>query len=241
MTNANALTKLKKARRGTLSAQIVEQMETCIKDGVWPIGEKVPSEMELMETFGVSRNTVREAILALVYAGILQSYPGDGTYVLSDGRLDAALQLRIKAARLSEIVETRMILETDIARYAAERGTAADLDRLLEVKQARERPDLDQETFIQYDQEFHLKIAEQCHNSLLYDVYKSFLCGFNEELLGYYLNRPDTDRQHREHHNLFLAISEHRGDDAARIVKNLLETEKRLLQDSLELNRANEH
>ena len=109
MTNANALTKLKKARRVTLSAQIVEQMETCIKDGVWPIGEKVPSEMELMETFGVSRNTVREAILALVYAGILQSYPGDGTYVLSDGRLDAALQLRIKAARLSEIVETRMI------------------------------------------------------------------------------------------------------------------------------------
>jgi len=230
----NALTKLKKARRVTLSAQIVEQMEDCIKDGVWPIGDKIPSEVELMETFGVSRNTVREAILALVYAGILQSYPGDGTYVLSDGRLGAALQLRIKTAHLSEIIETRMILETDIARFAAERGTAEDLDKLLEIKKSRERPTLDQETFIQYDQEFHLKIAEQCHNSLLYDVYKSFLCGFNEDLLEYYLNSPDTDRQHREHHNLFVAVSEHRGDDAARIVKNLLETEKRILQHSFD-------
>lgn len=80
---------LKKAKRTTLSGRIVEQMEQCITDNVWVVGEKIPNELELMERFGAGRNTVREASASLVCAGILKSVPGDGTYVSGRGKMDA--------------------------------------------------------------------------------------------------------------------------------------------------------
>ena len=56
-------------------------MERAIASGVWTVGEKIPPEPELMAHFGVSRNTLREAIQALIHGGVLQARQGDGTYI----------------------------------------------------------------------------------------------------------------------------------------------------------------
>lgn len=223
------MTNFKKPKRVTLSAQIVEQMEQCMEDGIWHVGEKIPSEAELMETFGVSRNTIREAVSSLAYAGILRSIPGDGTYVLSKNRLEAAFQERMKLAHLSEILETRLVLETDLVRFAAERSTREDIEILARLALARSDPRLDKLEFIRQDRDFHLQIARQSHNKLLCHLYDSFLNAYNEELVSAYLNCPDAHRQHEEHNALYHAVAEGNGEKAAEIVQDLLSREQQML------------
>ncbi len=63
----------KKTSRVSLVEQVVMQIESLIEKGHWEIGDKLPPELELMEEFDVSRNTLREAIRALVHAGLLET------------------------------------------------------------------------------------------------------------------------------------------------------------------------
>lgn len=72
------------------------RLEELIGSGEWPVGFRVPPEPELVRALGVSRNTVREAVRALVHVGMLDPRPGDGTYVRADTGPDAALE---RAAR----------------------------------------------------------------------------------------------------------------------------------------------
>lgn len=214
----------------TLSSQITAQMERCIEQGDWAVGSKIPSEMELVTTFSVSRNTVRESILALVYAGVLQSIPGDGTYVVQDGQFSAVMQKRVQLARQSDILETRMILETNIARLACERSADKDLILLKNKKEQRENPSLGNQEFIKANQAFHMQIASQCHNSLLYDLYVSFLAVFETELLTAYMNNPQADRQHRLHNDLHTAILKKDCPHAIETMTAIMPQEKKLLQ-----------
>ncbi len=220
------MTELSKPMRITLSAQILRQMEQCILSGSWQTGQKIPGEMELMSQFGVSRNTVREAIQSLVYAGILQTRPGDGTYVLCRNRFDAALQSRLHAANLDEILETRLVLETDIVRFAALRRTPAELEALHQALADRDQPDLEKHQFILADSAFHLKVAELCHNTLLYDMYRSMLV-FLERLVEAYLFTSGFDRQLEEHSALYQAIVDRDAMQAMEIVRMLVASEQR--------------
>ena len=62
--------------RISLVDQTIAQLHACIEGGDWPIGTRIPTESELGEQFGVGRNTVREAIRALGYAGMLETRQG---------------------------------------------------------------------------------------------------------------------------------------------------------------------
>ena len=216
---------LSKPQRLTLSTQILRQMEQCILHNVWAIGEKIPGELELMAQFGVSRNTVREAVQSLAYAGVLQTRPGDGTYVLCRDKFDAALQTRLRDARLSEILETRLVLETDIVRLASLRRQEQEVAALAAMLAQRDAPDLEKREFVQADSAYHLKVAELCHNCLLFDLYRSLLA-FLEELVEAYLFSSGFDRQLAEHQALYRAIASQNADEAARIVHCLVLSER---------------
>lgn len=219
------MTQLQKPKRTTLSAQIVEQMERCIKTGVWPVGGRIPGEAELMESFGVSRNTVREATLSLVHAGLLQATPGDGTYVISSDRLDAALQRRLRDAKLREIMEVRYTLEVNIARLAATFSEEDDLRALTEIYEKRAQAELNSEEFVRLDLEFHTQIARQCHNKLMYDLYASCV-SFIEDAIRIYQIKSDDYRQSVEHEALYNAIMAHDPDSAVAAAQALLDMEK---------------
>ena len=64
-----------------LYRQIREQLSADLRNGVWKLGDLLPSELELGERFGVSVGTVKQAILALVREGMLTRQPGKGTFV----------------------------------------------------------------------------------------------------------------------------------------------------------------
>src|SRR4051812_8015427 len=126
-------------RSSTLSAQVADQLRALIADGTWPLGSRIPAELRLTEELGVSRNTVREALRALVHTGLLEARPGDGTYVRADSELRVSLGRRVAAADLRDAFEARALLEREGARRAAERADAdqiAELRRLLAARDA---------------------------------------------------------------------------------------------------------
>src|SRR5699024_11842694 len=121
---------LKKANRMSLVEQVISQIENLIESGHWTVGSKLPPEMELMEQFAVSRNTLREAIHALVHARLLETKQGSGTIVRSKNILDAALKNHMKKATLLETVDVRIALEKQAVQLAAQHRTDQDLERL---------------------------------------------------------------------------------------------------------------
>lgn len=124
---------IQKINRLSLVEQVAEQMEQLIEQGQWKVGEKLPPEMELMDKFGVSRNTLREAIRALVHAGLLETKQGSGTLVRSTSVLGAALKRHVKKSTMMETLEVRFALEKQAAKMAAERRTEGDLAKLRRV------------------------------------------------------------------------------------------------------------
>ncbi|WP_030669791.1 FadR/GntR family transcriptional regulator [Streptomyces sp. NRRL B-1347] len=175
---------LRTTARTNLVDLVIAQMESLIADGEWPVGAKIPAEPQLVEQLSVGRNTVREAVRALVHTGMLEPRQGDGTYVRASSGLGAAVQRRLREAGVLEAYEVRASLERDAARYAAERRTPEDLDVLRTALDERGRAweAGDIEAFIEADMAFHRAVAAAAHNSVLADLYGHLSDGMRSTL-----------------------------------------------------------
>lgn len=166
---------LQRPTRSTLVEQVASQLEKLIEEGQWPVGERIPPEPELVEKLGVSRNTIREAIRALIHAGLLRTRQGDGTYVVASSSLGPVLQRRMERSKLSETLEVRAALEQEAARLAAQRRTADDIKQIqitLGACGAAEQSG-DMEAYITADLAFHKQVIVAAHNRLLSELYDS--------------------------------------------------------------------
>lgn len=151
------------------AAKVTQHLRKRIALGGFPTGARLPTERELAEALGVSRNTVREAIRSLSNDGIVETTRGrgGGTFVvdlhLSDlpDRADLANEFR---EFITQHMEYRMLIEPGAARLAAERGRESERRKLVDLL-ASEVPDL--ATYHRVDTEFHLFIAETSGNSVL--------------------------------------------------------------------------
>ena len=75
---------LQHAERLSLVERVIDQLRTQITAGSWECGERIPTEPQLSDMLGVGRNTVREAVRALVHTGLLEVRQGAGTFVRSN-------------------------------------------------------------------------------------------------------------------------------------------------------------
>ncbi len=164
---------LRSTARTNLVDLVIAQMESLISDGEWPVGTKIPAEPLLVEQLAVGRNTVREAVRALVHTGMLEPRRGDGTYVRASSDFGAAVQRRVRKASVLEAYEVRASLERDAARYAAERRTPEDLAALRAALDERGRAweSGDTEAFVDADMTFHRAVAAAAHNAVLAELY----------------------------------------------------------------------
>jgi len=163
-------------QRRSLVDQAIEALRVHITAGTWPVGERIPTEPELVASLGVGRNTVREATRALVHAGLLETRQGDGTYVRATSELAGALRRRAGHAALLEVFEVRRALELEAVCLAAQRRTDADLARVqvvLDERSARWAAG-DVEGFVEQDAAFHAAIAAASHNEMLRQLYDDF-------------------------------------------------------------------
>ncbi|WP_338752759.1 FadR/GntR family transcriptional regulator [Bacillus sp. FJAT-52991] len=164
---------ISKIKRVSLVDQVISQMEALIESGEWQVGDRIAPELELMEQFAVSRNTLREAIRSLVHAGLLQTRQGSGTFVCSSSVLEVALHRRIQQSNLLEILEVRHALEREAAQLAAARRSKKDLEQLKTYLSACQEAakSKDHEAYTEADIQLHKAIAEATHNHLLIDLY----------------------------------------------------------------------
>jgi DNA-binding FadR family transcriptional regulator len=158
-------------------AQVEEQIREAILSGQFSQGDKLPPETQLAEQFGVSRPTVREALGALVSAGLIRKLPGvaGGSFVnsVTTDSLSRALStsvdtiLRLGALDLEELGAVRHILEVPAAGLAAESRTDEHLARLRAIVERQKTTTIDDPDIPSYDLAFHTTIAHASGNRLL--------------------------------------------------------------------------
>ena len=197
--------KLKQAKRLTLVEQVVSQIEALIQSGTWPVGTRIPAEPELVNDLGVSRNTVREAVRALIHAGLLEARQGDGTYVCSSSDLGAALFRRLQRATIAETLEVRYALEREAVRLAALRRTSEDVVILRELLARIESES--SESYIQADVELHLAIAASTQNTVLMDLYEYMSEALRKSIMGILDDSALTQTSHTAHRAIVEAIA----------------------------------
>src|SRR5215467_10712201 len=128
----------KAVRSSRLYEQIVQQVEESIQKGALKTGDKLPPERELAEQFGVSRTAVREAVKALREKGLVEAYPGRGTFITSEtsNTIRRTLDRMVRAGKLEgtlQVVEVREILEPEIAALAATRANEEVVNEMREA------------------------------------------------------------------------------------------------------------
>lgn len=226
---------LKKMNRVTLVEQVASQIEELIGKGHWAVGDKLPPEMELMEEFGVSRNTLREAIRALVHAGLLETKQGSGTVVCSTSSLGVALNRHFEKSSLIETLEVRLALEREAAQLAAKRRSEADVEELQECidrcRDAAENKDL--EAFISADITFHQMIIKAAKNQVLLNLYEHMTEAIYTSIKDVMMHSP-FDYDNEIHHELLESIRKQDIDGASTYVNEYIFSFKKRLRDITE-------
>jgi GntR family transcriptional repressor for pyruvate dehydrogenase complex len=168
-----------------LYQSVVSHLQQAIESGVYAAEGRLPAERELAEQLGVSRPVVREAIVVLQSKGMVQIRHGAGVFVLPKSEVAATSNMDSDAGPF-EVIETRRLLEGEIAALAAELITdsqIAELERLLaRIGDMR----LDEPAREQADRAFHIALARSTGNDLLVNIvetlwdmrYQSALCEY---------------------------------------------------------------
>jgi GntR family transcriptional repressor for pyruvate dehydrogenase complex len=179
------------AREPRLSDKVAELMLETILSRKLEVGDRLPSERELGEQFGVSRTVVREAVRSLVAKGIIEVQSGSGLRVSAVGvaAVSESMSLFLRGGTLDfeKVHEVRALLEVHIAGVAAERATEGDVERLREVHERMSRETDDVESAARDDLEFHRRIAGATQNDLyllLMDSIGSALIDIRRDNLG---------------------------------------------------------
>lgn len=203
-----------------LYEQIVEQIEQSVQKGDLKPGDQLPAERELAQQFGVSRTAVREAVKALREKGLVEAYPGKGTFITSGSSnpMRQSLDRMLKSGQTdatSSLVEVREILEPEIAALAALRATEENLNSLREAVAVMDAAKRDPDAYIEADLDFHLELAEAAANPLILSLIDSIVGILREQRMRIFEVDGGPDRgQH--HHKKILEAMEHQDAQGAR-------------------------
>ncbi len=155
----------------TKTSQAIASLKDLLLRGEVRPGERLPPEADLAARLDVSRNVLREAVRALVHAGVLRTRQGDGTYVafLEPAHMLDGVALYSSLAtgsRLAQVLDARRIIEPELTALAAVRIDPGDIDTLYEYIDAMAAA-TDATFPVEKDVEFHRLIARASGNDLL--------------------------------------------------------------------------
>ena len=220
---------LKPAQRTSLSDDIVEQLTSLIARDVLKPGERIPSEKQLCQQFGVGRTSVREALKSLSVIGILESHAGDGTFVSTNYNryLERAFQwgLLLDRKAVNDLGETRLLLESHTTYLAARRATAEDLAAMERAVLGMEDSVADPKRYLEHDLRFHLLIAQATQNTILGNLLstiRGYLQNWAEQTLATSPPEHPTSRAAlsiKQHKKILTALKKRQANDARRAMR----------------------
>ena len=235
-------TEIEKIKKKTVVEHAMEQIKELIASGQYRIGQKLPTEQELAERFGIARSSVREAVKIFNYLGILDSQTGRGTYVCDRGAISTEAltwSILLGQEELYELVALReqleragleALIQAQQEATATVRETQAVLASAVEtMKEAMARRDL--ESRILADYSFHGTIIAASGNRLFAAIYQT-LRSFMYEEIRKTIQVEDTDKSICEHEALLQAIQAGDGPKAVDLLRRHIRSITSHLQGS---------
>jgi GntR family transcriptional repressor for pyruvate dehydrogenase complex len=191
-----------------LYRQIAEQLRVLIDRAEFAPGTRLPPERELATQLGVSRPSVREALIALEVEGLVEVRMGSGVYVRRGGRAPGR---QVSAEGPLEIIRARQLIESELAAHAARSMKKAQLAGLHEAIRVMEDEAAAGQVPTQGDRLFHTRIAEACENSVLLrlvsELFDERRNPLFEQLGSHFESASSWASAIAEHRNVLAAIA----------------------------------
>lgn len=235
--------KIQAIHRSTLANMIIAQLRDMILNGQVKPGERLPGHRDLAGMFGVSVTSVREAISALISAGMLETQAGYGTFVSQTPQLDAAFSTWLGVAsndenEMRELIEARSVLERTIARLAAMRATPEQIQQMHEVVFEMRGYLTSPEKYLEADLTFHMTMAAAAQNRVLLRAMYAIRTLLRRELqlnLEHGLARHgDVTYSVVSHEKLVEAIAAHDPIAAEAVIDEIMKRVAGYLDDEIE-------
>ncbi|NWK64281.1 FadR family transcriptional regulator [Acinetobacter sp. SwsAc3] len=225
-----------------LYQNIFNKIQDDIKNGVYQLGSKLPPERDLAQQLGVSRTSVREAIIALEVNGIVEVKLGSGVYVIKDQQdqdleqtgfntnIHPLLIPHLKedsAVTPFEVLEARLQIEPYLAELAAKHRTDEQLEEIKEAFFMNVRDNLEHSSEHIGDRLFHIRIAEASQNSA-FSFFLKYLLGkqYTElfsRMRSLYTPEDMPLRSQHEHQEIMAAIQSQDGAAAYKAMQKHLQ------------------
>lgn len=212
--------------RPNVSEIAFEQIKGLIAAGEWKPGERIPPEIELAKTMGVSRVSIRAALQKLSGLGIIERRQGKGTVVCSlsgEQQINGLVSMLVlEPPDLQAMNDFRMILECGAAELAAVRCTENDIKEMQKNLEKMQQMSETGEDTAEVDVDFHLLIAQATANPMVLKTYvvmrESFLSCMRE-----YKKIIDIRTGLYYHTNIIAALRNHDAFSAKKIMQEHLQ------------------
>jgi len=212
-----------------ISDQVFEQMKQQMLRGEWKPGEKLPSENQLAEAFGVSRVTIRHALQKLTVLGLIETTLGEGSFV-KEAQLGVFINPMIPMAYLKErntleVLDFRYLIEIETTGLAVQRATEKDIRILKDLLNEMETQKGNWRSFADADLRFHMQIGIITGNSLIigiYNILKDILSVTMEDIVKDLGSKLGL----HYHKRLIKAFEEHDSEQAKMIMREHMESTK---------------
>jgi DNA-binding FadR family transcriptional regulator len=220
-------------QRKTLVDGVTDQTLAAIRSEKYPVGSRLPSELELAGELNVGRTTIREALQRLAAMGVIgRDRRGMRVLVTPDELTAQTIRVNVAVKSIHSLYEARRFLEVTLVRLAAERANEQDLARMRQaVAQLAEASPSNWDDVLKADMAFHTRIAEAAHNEVLAQLFGVVRSLVSRRLPSLSELSAIIQRSLAQHWEVYQAIADRDADRAVAImIQNLSNSEMMLLE-----------
>jgi GntR family transcriptional repressor for pyruvate dehydrogenase complex len=210
---------------------ILDEITRLITEGILKPGDRLPSESELAERFGVGRSSLREAMRALQLLGIIEVIQGKGTFLRQTHMLPLATDwARLsKMGLISQVMEARQIIEVAIAQLAAERATDEDIAIMRAAIRRAEEAHGDSVISGEASVDFHLALAEATHNEVLALMYKTVRDLYLETARQTQMTPGSVENRLQDHRQILESVEQQNPELASKLMAEHIDKGRQFL------------
>ncbi len=226
-----------------VTVKLIAVFKQLISEGTLVPGSRLPAERELAVSFGVSRNSLRQALKVLEIMGVISQRVGDGTYLNTGAEaiLGEPMEFLILLDGITfhELMEARLIVEPELAAQAATRASNEDVAEIHRELKAMENAGGDHDRLVEHDLLFHQAIFRAAGNrvcGLMFSVVHRSL----QKLITLTSTLVDAEHTLGLHHRILTAIRKRDPDEARRrMSEHLLDAKKLINKATDKFDQAN--
>lgn len=208
-----------------LYEQVLDRLRQYVAEGGLRAGDRLPPERDLAQRLGVSRASVKQAIVVLEVQGLVEARHGGGTYLVRDSLdVEPVEKMVERRRRLPDVLDAREALETKLAELAAERRTDEDL-AAMKLALAKMAGEIEEGGHgIEGDRLFHAAVTAAAHSSLLAEFMRSIADQIAESRTESLRQPGRPDSSLAQHHAILEAIALQRPGRAATAMRRHVRT-----------------